>query len=58
LGKDRAECELANNQLFDDRGIPEFDLTPPNFPTPILNQIASWISIAAEMQQGIICFYH
>ena len=53
-----AECELANNRLFDDRGIPQFDLTSPNFPIPVLNQIASWISIAAEMQQGIICFYH
>ncbi len=53
-----AECELANDRLFDDRGVPKFDLTSPNFPIPVLNQIASWISIAAEMQQGIICFYH
>jgi hypothetical protein len=53
-----AECELANDRLFDNRGIPQFDLTSPIFPVPILNQITSWISIAAEMQQGIICFYH
>jgi hypothetical protein len=53
-----AECELANDRLFDDRGILQFDLTAPIFPIPVLNQIASWISIAAQMQQGIICFYH
>jgi hypothetical protein len=53
-----AECELANNRLFDEQGTPQFNLTSTIFPIPIVNQIANWISIAAEMQQGIICFYH
>ncbi len=52
------ECEQLNDRLFDDSINSKIDFKSPYFPMPVLKQIGDWICVAAQMEQGIICFYY
>jgi hypothetical protein len=53
-----AECQTLFDRLFDDDAKLKITLDTSDFPTQIVSQICDWICIAAQMKQGIICFYY
>ena len=53
-----AECQTLFDRLFDASTNRKIAFDSPDFPIPVLNQISDWICTAAQMEQGIICFYY
>jgi hypothetical protein len=53
-----AECEILFDRLFDDNANLKIAIDTSDFSSEIVSQICDWICIAAQMKQGIICFYY
>jgi hypothetical protein len=53
-----AECQTLFDRLFDASANRKIALDSPDFPVPVLSQISEWICAAAQVEQGIICFYY